>query len=147
MKSCDPMMADKAELVWIVVDDNPGILEVISLFLETLGHRVECFQSPAKALAAFRATPEVYGNVITDLEMPGMNGIELCEELHAIAPHLKVLLITGNGAALDSAGARYLGFSGLLYKPFDFDDLGQLLHGTGCLAADFTPAGFTSSRA
>ncbi len=112
----------------MVVDDNPSILEMLTSFLGIVsGMRVASFQSSVKALAAFRAEPELYQFVITDLEMPGMNGVELCDQLHALAPDLKVVLVTGNQAAVDAATAKDFGFNGLLYKPFTFGALEHLL--------------------
>ncbi|HEY9508924.1 MAG TPA: response regulator [Verrucomicrobiae bacterium] len=119
---------------WMVVDDNVGILQMLSTLLAAIsGARICCFESGEQALAAYLADPESYQLVITDLEMPGMNGVELCDHLHVRAPHLKVVLATGNHAAVDSRTAQEFGFSGLLYKPFTFDGLEHLLEHIGVL--------------
>jgi CheY-like chemotaxis protein len=125
------------EAVWMVVDDNPSILEMLSSFLGMLsGARIACFQSGQKALAAFDAAPDAYDLVVTDLEMPGMNGVELCDQLHVRNPHLKVVLATGNQSAVDSATAKDFGFSGLLYKPFTFGALEHLLENINAMRGE-----------
>src|SRR5450631_569940 len=85
------------EARWMIVDDNENILSLMRAIAERLGAVViECFNSPKAALAAFRAAPEKFSVVITDLEMPGMSGIELCRELRKFSPAQKILLTTGS---------------------------------------------------
>lgn len=125
----------------MVVDDNPSILEMLSSFLGILTvARIVSFQSSFKALEAFRAEPELYQLVITDLEMPGMNGVELCDQMRAHAPDLKIVLVTGNQSAVDAATSKDFGFSGLLYKPFTFGALEYLLENVEVLSANLAPA-------
>jgi CheY-like chemotaxis protein len=57
---------------WMIVDDNEDILSLMQAIATRLGDvAAECFNSPKNALAAFRAAPEKFPLVITDLEMPG----------------------------------------------------------------------------
>jgi CheY-like chemotaxis protein len=105
-------------LRWMVVDDSAEVLELAAMLLERLGGaRVSRCRSGAAALAEFAAAPGTFGFVLTDLVMPGMDGIELCRRLRAQAPGLPVLLATGS-ALITRAEARNLGFCGLLEKPF-----------------------------
>jgi CheY-like chemotaxis protein len=114
--------------VWMLVDDNLGVLQVISTIVNiTSGVETRCFESGIAALAAMRDTPDAFQLVITDLEMPGMNGLELCQKIHAIDPGQKILLTTGNHGAIDEATARVVGFSGILYKPFSPVALQQVI--------------------
>ncbi len=92
----------------------------------------ECYESPHKAWTAFMAAPEKFQFVITDLEMPGMDGIQLCRRLHAVAPELKVMLLTGNQVWTE-AEARLNGFCGLLRKPFPLATLQKTLALSGVL--------------
>src|SRR5579863_317164 len=81
------------EKAWLLVDDNEEILTTISALLETLtGATVECHSSAGSALAAFTAAPGRYELIVTDYEMPGMNGVELCRRLKAVAPDQKIIL-------------------------------------------------------
>jgi CheY-like chemotaxis protein len=108
---------------WMLVDDNEDILLMMSAMLETLTDAtIECFNTPQSALAAFAEAPGKYDLVITDFEMPGMDGVELCRRLHTLAPAQKVFLATGSGFFTDAA-ARHAGFSALLNKPFPLSTL------------------------
>lgn len=108
---------------WMLVDDNEDILMMVSLMLEALtGATIERYNNPQAALAAFTAAPEQYELVITDFEMPEMNGLQLCQRLLAIAPAQKIFLATGSGY-FTAAAARRAGFSALLNKPFPMSTL------------------------
>lgn len=116
---------------WMVVDDDDGVREFVANLLELRGGaEVARFRCPQEALTAFSATPEQFQFVITDLEMPGMSGIELCRQLRALAPELKVVLATGSGAT-NEAGARQCGFFGLLAKPFPATAVWHMLEAAG----------------
>lgn len=116
---------------WMIVDDNAAILEMMHDIVERFTDAsIECFNSPLTALAAFTAEPEAFELVITDFEMPGMNGMELCRELHAAAPAARVILATGSGLISDEAAAQE-GFCGLLPKPFPFALLERTLAAAG----------------
>ena len=108
---------------WMLVDDNEDILPMLSAVLENLtSAEIECYHSPQSALAAFIRSPDSYELVITDYEMPGMDGVELCRRLHSLAPTQKIFLTTGSGFFTEAA-AQHAGFSALLNKPFPLSDL------------------------
>lgn len=116
---------------WMLVDDNSEILSLLAALAGSLTDaEVECFNSPQSALSAFAAAPEKYAVVITDYEMPGMDGVELCRRMLAISPAQKIFLATGSGFFTEAA-ARHAGFSGLLNKPFPLEALRAALAGAG----------------
>src|SRR5262249_44680412 len=118
---------------WMVVDDNESVAEFLAELLESIGVAdVQRFNSALAALAAFRSQPSHFQFVITDLDMPGMNGIELCRRMHEISPRLKIVLATGSTAA-NEAGARQCGFCGLLAKPFPAAQLWRTVEAAGVL--------------
>jgi two-component system cell cycle sensor histidine kinase/response regulator CckA len=126
------------ETRWMLVDDNREILAMLSAMLKNLtAAAVECFDTPQAALTAFQAAPGGYELVITDFEMPGMDGVELCRQLRAISPAQKVFLATGSGF-FTAAGARHAGFAALLNKPFPSSVLKSALAET--FAGDPVPA-------
>ena len=103
---------------WMLVDDNAEVLKLLATVLKNFTTAtIECHNSPYSALGAFAAAPNKYELVITDLEMPGMNGVELCRRLHGISTRHPVFLATGSEYFSETA-ARRAGFSALLNKPF-----------------------------
>ena len=103
---------------WMLMDDNRDVLLMLSALAKTLTRaEIECYSAPEEALAAFAAASEQYELVITDYEMPGMNGIELCRRIRQARPGQKIFLATGSGY-FTSAAARFAGFNALLEKPF-----------------------------
>lgn len=116
---------------WLVVDDNRDCLALLQSALAPLHPgAVDCFDSPLAALAAFTAASEKYEMVITDLEMPGMDGLELCRRLREVAPALKVFLASGSGFFTETT-ARRAGFTALLEKPFPVHTLQTALAEAG----------------
>ncbi|MDB6018618.1 MAG: hypothetical protein JWR19_3107 [Pedosphaera sp.] len=112
---------------WMVVDDNEHVLQAITNLLAAIANaEIRAFRSAPEALAAFAAAPETFQLVVTDLEMPQMNGLELCQRLHQLAPSLKIVLVTGS-ALMSHETAEQNGFFGLLHKPFPLDQLHSVL--------------------
>jgi CheY-like chemotaxis protein len=124
---------------WMLVDDNPELLMMLSAFVESFtSATVECHDSPESALAAFEAAPGQYDLVITDFQMPRMDGVELCRRLQAITPGQKIFLATGSGYFSEMAASHY-GFSALLNKPFPIAALEQKLAAVGLLEETACP--------
>ncbi|MEI7533005.1 MAG: response regulator [Verrucomicrobiae bacterium] len=114
---------------WLLVDDTSEVLSLMSALLSNLTDaKIECFGSPADALAAFANAPGKYELVITDYEMPGLDGLELCRLMKALVPTQKILLATGSGFFTEAA-AQHVGFTGLLNKPFSIAKLLEALAG------------------
>ena len=112
---------------WMLVDDNQAILETLGRMLSFVTDAEICaFSSPAAALAAFAAEPRAYDLVLTDFDMPGMCGAELCHSLRAICPSLHVVLMTGN-TGITAADAHNEGFDAFLPKPFSMHTLQETL--------------------
>jgi len=115
----------------LIVDDNQDILSLMpALAAQLCAADMECYQSPKDALAAFESAAGDFELIITDLEMPGMSGIELGQRLLALAPKTKILLATGSEVITD-AEAREMGFCGLLHKPFSTGSLRHWLNSVG----------------
>lgn len=103
---------------WMLVDDDNNLRRTIAKLIAALaGVEVTEFSSGAAALSALTAAPDTFGFVVSDLDMPGMSGIEFCRRLKASRPDLKVLLATGSGVITEPE-ARAYGFCGLISKPF-----------------------------
>jgi CheY-like chemotaxis protein len=109
----------------LFVDDEEPLAKMGKAVLERLGYRVTAQTSPAGALARLQAQPEAFDLVITDFNMPGMNGTALGEQALALQPRLRLILTTGYSASINAERARALGFRELLPKPYDMRDLGE----------------------
>ena len=105
----------------LLVDDDPGLLRLLSIRLEQSGFNVIAVESAAAALQAVRAKrPDM---VISDLRMDGMDGIGLLDELQQTQPGLPVIIITAHGTIPDAVTATQSGAMGFLTKPINKDDL------------------------
>jgi CheY-like chemotaxis protein len=113
---------------WMLVEDDPQVLDLILHLVQMVSLRpVDCFLSPVAALSAFEKNPETYELVISDFDMPGMNGIQLCGCFRRISPGVKTILATGT-IGLSESMAMAHGFNGLVAKPFHAKQLFDLLH-------------------
>ena len=105
----------------LLVDDDPGLLRLLSIRLRAEGYDVEAVESAHTALATLnRFTPDL---VITDLRMDKMDGIGLLKELQTRSPGLRVVIITAHGTIPDAVVATQSGAFGFLTKPIDKDEL------------------------
>jgi two-component system response regulator GlrR len=109
----------------LLVDDDPGLLRLLSIRLRAEGYEVEAVESAHDALAAVnRSSPDL---VITDLRMDKMDGIGLLKELQTRSPGLRVVIITAHGTIPDAVTATQHGAFGFLTKPIDKDELKSLV--------------------
>ncbi len=109
----------------LLVDDDPGLLRLLSIRLRAEGYQVEAVESAHKALGALnRFTPDL---VITDLRMDKMDGIGLLKELQTRSPGLRVIIVTAHGTIPDAVTATQHGAFGFLTKPIDKDELMSLV--------------------
>ena len=107
----------------LLVDDDPDLLKLISLRLTSAGYRVRTADSGETALAALAvARPAA---VITDLRMPGIDGLPLFDAIHRQHPALPVIILTAHGTIPDAVAATQRGVFGFLTKPFDSQELLQ----------------------
>jgi len=101
----------------LVVDDDPGILELISIRLEAMGFNVTSVESAEEALASMAVfRPDI---VVTDLRMDGMDGLALSDEIHESNPALPVIILTAHGTIPEAVDATKRGVFSFLSKPFD----------------------------
>jgi len=109
----------------LLVDDDPGLLRLLSIRLRAEGYDVEAVESAHKALAVLnRFSPDL---VITDLRMDKMDGIGLLKELQTRSPGLRVVIITAHGTIPDAVTATQHGAFGFLTKPIEKDELMSLV--------------------
>jgi CheY-like chemotaxis protein len=107
----------------LIVDDEEVILTIEKQILERLGYQVTSRVSSLEALEAFRANPDRFDIVITDMAMPNMSGDKLSAELIKIRSDIPVLLCTGFSETMSEEKATSLGIKGFLLKPVVIKDL------------------------
>ncbi|MDF2488224.1 MAG: two component sigma54 specific Fis family transcriptional regulator [Pseudomonas sp.] len=105
----------------ILVDDDPHLRQALSQTLDLAGLKVMSL-SDAQGLAE-RIEPDWSGVVVSDIRMPGIDGLQLLEQLHGRDPELPVLLITGHGDVPLAVQAMRAGAYDFLEKPFPSDAL------------------------
>jgi len=105
----------------LLVDDDPDLLKLISLRLTSAGYRVRTAASGDDALASLATARP--GLVITDLKMPGIDGMQRFEAIHRQHPALPVIILTAHGTIPDAVSATQRGIFAFLTKPFDSQDL------------------------
>lgn len=99
----------------LLIDDEPDILRVLSLSLKTDGYDVATAQSGAEGLDVFKKeNPYI---VITDIKMPGMDGIAVLEKIKGLEPDAEVIIITGHGDIDNAIEALKHGASDYINKP------------------------------
>ena len=109
----------------LLVDDERTLAELGHQMLSELGYRVETRTAPLEALAAFKAAPEKYDLVITDLAMPQMTGLKLARRLAEIRPDVPIILCSGFSDQTDEANARAIGVRAFLFKPLLMRELAE----------------------
>ncbi len=100
----------------LIVDDEPGLLASLVMAFETQGYRSVGAASAAEALDLLRETP--VDVVLTDLVMPGMDGLALMDRVRADFPETVILLMTGGATVESAVRALKGGASDYIVKPF-----------------------------
>ncbi len=111
----------------LFVDDDPVIVNTVRKILLRLGYEVSAHQRPDDALLEFETTPGRFALVLSDLTMPGSNGLQLATRVRARRPDLPVILFSGFWSESDLAAARLLRVTATLYKPVSYEILGRTL--------------------
>jgi CheY-like chemotaxis protein len=107
----------------LLVDDDAGVRFALTEVLRDRGYHVVCASSGAEALTSLDGVDVV----VTDLSMPGMDGLELVSQIAARAPALPVLLLTAHGSEHMGRIASSRGACGCLSKPFDIDEIARAI--------------------
>lgn len=107
----------------LLVDDDAGVRFALTEVLCDRGYRVISASSGAQALTALDGVDVV----VTDLSMPGMDGLELVSQIGARAPALPVILLTAHGSENLVRIASSRGACGCLSKPFDIDEIARVI--------------------
>ena len=106
----------------LVIDDELDMLMLLRMIIEdNTDYEVETTNNPSEALKM--VTENDYDLVITDLKMPGMDGLELCDEVREIKPDLPLIMITAYGSLETADEAMKKGVADFITKPFRKDSI------------------------
>ena len=107
----------------LLADDDVTSRDLVVRALEMDAHHVEAVSNGTDALARLAQGAEAFDLLISDVQMPGLDGIELARKVAALLPDLPILLMSGfvvEEEAMKSTGAR---IAGLISKPFTLEEI------------------------
>jgi len=107
----------------LFVDDEIVLTELNKEAIKRLGYQVECMTSPIEAFEAFRAEPDRFDLVITDMVMPKMTGDQLADKIMQIRQDIPIILCTGYNDLITEEKAYKMGIKDFLMKPLAMKDL------------------------
>ncbi|MCW8860434.1 MAG: sigma-54 dependent transcriptional regulator [Deltaproteobacteria bacterium] len=105
----------------MIIDNEEGLCRMMSAVLLDDGHAVRTFTDPLEAVANF--CPETWDLVISDIKMPGIDGLEVLQKIKAAEPTIPVIMITAFATVEMSIQALRKGAYDMLTKPFEPDEL------------------------
>ena len=122
-ESEDPLPTGIERILYI--DDEEVLLEIGDQILEELGYEVVPEKSSVQALELFRAEPDRFDLVITDMTMPHMTGDKLAQELMTIRSNIPVILCIGHSRLVSEEKAQEIGIKAFVMKPLVMRNLAE----------------------
>ena len=116
-----------------VVDDDPGVLELVSEVLKMHGYQVKAFSNPQLAAENIRRGDPAPELLVTDQLMPEMTGLELIANMRETCPRMRSVVISGSRDATDLLSIP-LGSDAFVQKPFTIPALMDSINSTMTLA-------------
>ncbi len=107
----------------LILDDEPGILEVLSQHLTSVGYVCISTTSPGQALEFLREKP--FALLLTDLRMPEMDGLEVVRRARAIDDDLSIIVVTALAEVTQAIQCMRLGAEDYVLKPFNLQDISR----------------------
>ena len=110
-----------------IIDDDEAMRDSLSFLLDSAGYRVTLFETATSFLEAL--TRLEFGCIVSDVRMPGIDGIELLKRMKAAGSKFPILIMTGHGDVPLAVEAMKLGAVDFLEKPFEDDRLVAMIEG------------------
>jgi two-component system, cell cycle response regulator CpdR len=107
----------------LLADDDAAARDLVQRALANEGHQVVSTQDGTEALENLQSAPASFDLLISDVQMPGVDGIELIEKAIAVAPNLRVILMSGFADELDRAAHLKGLIAREISKPFTLDQV------------------------
>ncbi|SRR5712691_1473170 len=117
----------KGELI-LLVDDEAAILRVTAMVLDKQNYRVLCASNGSEALAVFAQQMDSIKAVLTDINLPLMDGVALIRVIKEMKPNMVFIASTGQSDEPRRAEIQELGVTNFLTKPYDVKDLLKTVH-------------------
>ncbi len=109
----------------LIIDDELPTLQMLSLYLEACGHNVLVAENETQGLEVFkREQPPI---VLTDIKMPGRDGLDVLRQIKSLSPQTEVVVITGHGDKALAQQALALKASAFFNKPLDTEALDRAI--------------------
>jgi two-component system response regulator GlrR len=109
----------------LLVDDDENLLRLMTIRLKGEGYQVSCAENGKEALKILNT--QSFDVVLSDLRMPGLDGLSLFEEIVSLRRDIPVILMTAHGTIQDAVEATQRGVFGFLTKPIDHEALREVL--------------------
>ncbi len=119
------MIRVKSAAKILLIEDDPGIVMTLRRLLGEEGHQVTIETRGDTGLS--RAREQAFDVVITDMKLPGLDGLELLKQLHGAKPRLPIILVTAHGTTETAIEATKSGAYDYLVKPFEMPELIELV--------------------
>ena len=119
---------DLSGMTLLVVDDDPGVGSVLVAYLEALGAEVAACEDPRDAMEVLEDEPEGWTALITDYDMPHLNGGALAERARVVAPNMPIFVVTALAKRLSDPRLTTAKVTGILPKPINLSQLAQALY-------------------
>jgi len=107
----------------LLVDDEPDLVDMLQMVLESRGYSVMGYTSSQEGLEAFLQHPGAWDLVLLDHTMPRFTGFELAQKMMEIRPDLPILLCTGFSESISAEAAKKAGIREVLMKPVSTVDI------------------------
>jgi len=107
----------------LLIDDEQMITDILKRILSRLGYVVHAFINPEEAMALYLDSPQNIDLIITDMNMPGLSGIDLAKKVKAQDSSKPIILCSGFTTENDIQQAMEAGINSVLKKPTETIDL------------------------
>jgi CheY-like chemotaxis protein len=109
----------------LLIDDEPMVTDICEMMLKRLGHKVLKACCGSEGIKIYEANKIHIDLIISDFNMPGMNGQEVVNTLRIMDHNVKVLLSSGGLGTAEEEEVAVRGFSGFLKKPYSMNTLSE----------------------
>ena len=110
---------------FLLIDDEPMVTDICEMMLQKLGHKVLKAHSGSEGIKLYESNRNQIDLIISDLNMPEMNGQEVVDKLRRMDHNIKVLLSSGGLSVAEENKVVSRGFNGFLKKPYNMNTLSE----------------------